>query len=400
MKILFTLLDLPENPIDRESGLYIDLAKECARLGHDITIVGSSLIKTRISTEAGINVLRIKAKRIIGQPNLIKKGIAMATLPYYFKKVFYKYCRHSSFDWIVLPTPPITLIDFVVGLKRKTGAKLYLILRDIHPQSSWSLGVLRYRWMYNYLDSKSRRGYEVSNLIGCMSQRNIDYILEEYPELSSGRMRILLNWMQPAKEPGSIVDIREKYSLEDKILALFGGNIGLGQRVENIVDLADHYRNNDNVKFIVIGKGICKERLKEQVNSHRLDNILFFDFMPQEEYLNFVKNVDIGLISIHENNAAPTCPSKLASYMSMKIPVLAMINRNNDYGQMIDEANAGFWAVGSDKELIYSFFDKLVASPELRKTMGESGYEFFINNMTTEIAANTMLHQMETYNAD
>ncbi len=396
MKILFTLLYLPENSIDDERGLYIDLAKECVRQGHEVTLVGSSLIQTRFSKEANMSILRIKAMRIVGESNLIRKGVAMAVLPLSYKRTFYKYCGNFSYDWIVLPTPPITLIDFVIGLKRRTGAKLYLILRDIHPQSSWSLGVLHYRWMYNYLDRRSKKGYEAADIIGCMSQRNIDYILEEYPSLDSNKMAILLNWMQPAENQTNNTDVRKKYSLEGKTLALFGGNIGLGQRIENIVDLAYHYKDNDELKFVIIGKGICKAKLINRVDELGLNNVIFFDYMPQNDYLNFVKSVDIGLISIHENNAAPTCPSKLASYMSLKIPVLAMINKNNDYGQMIESAGAGFWAVGSDKEKVYEGFDRLMNDPELRKEMGENGFRFFLKNMTTVVAATTMLQQMDS----
>lgn len=400
MKLLFTLLSLPETDISLSNGMYIDLAKKCVEIGHEVTLIGSSLVRTRQTTEARMNVVRVKSGKIVGEPNRMKKGIAMALIPVHFKKAYNRYLQNSSFDWIVMPTPPITLIDFVATAKRKSGAKLYLILRDIHPQSSWSLGEIPYKWMYDYLDRRSRRGYGLSDLIGCMSQRNIDYILEEYPGVTASKMRILYNWLQPQEQSLGSSDLRKNFKIENKIVALFGGNIALGQRIENIADLVYHYKGNDKVVFVIIGKGVKKQELMELTVGKGLTNVLFLDYMPQKEYLNFIRSVDIGLISINENNAAPTCPSKLASYMSMKIPVLAMINRNNDYGQMIDEANAGFWAVGSDKELIYSFFDKLVASPELRKTMGESGYEFFINNMTTEIAANTMLQQMETYNAD
>ncbi len=396
MKILFTLLSLPENSINNEHDMYIDLAKQCVALGHEVTIVGSSARSTRISSEAGMKVVRIKKNRIVGEPNLIKKGVAMALLPYYYKYTFYRYIKEYSFDWIVMPTPPITLIDFVVGLKRKSQAKLYLVLRDIHHKSSWSLGEIHYKWMYKYLDRRSKKGYEAANIIGCMSQKNISFILREYPSLDSSKMRILYNWMQPAKEFVVSDDVRKKYNLEDKIIALFGGNIALGQRIENIVDLAYHYKDNQHVKFVVVGKGVKKDDLRRMVEDLKLDNVLFLEYMPQQDYLNFIRNVDIGLISIHEENAAPTCPSKLASYMSLRIPVLAMINRNNDYGQFIDDAKAGYWAVGSDKQKIYESFDTLMNSPALRERMGENGLKYFLKYMTTEVAAATMIAQMES----
>lgn len=396
MRILFAMLYLPEDSIDASNGMYTDLAKECVRHGHDVTLIGSSLKATRLSYEAGMKVLRVKARRIVGEPNLIKKGIAMATLPVMFRRAYCRYLKDEMFDWIVMPTPPITLIDFVSYVKRKTSASLYLILRDIHPQSSWSLGEIRYRWMYDYLDARSRKAYSLSDIIACMSQRNIDYILEEYPSLDRGRISVLYNWLEEARtDTDNNVDIRRKYALDGKVIALFGGNIALGQRIENIADLAREFKDDKDVVFVVIGNGVKKQALIDLAESKGLSNIIFLDYMPQNDYLNFIRNVDIGLISINENNAAPTCPSKLGSYMSMKIPVLAMINPANDYGSMIDEAHAGFWAVGSDKATVYKNFRRLKESAELRREMGESGYSFFKANMTTAIAAESMLLQME-----
>ena len=394
MRILFTLLYLPEEPLDKANGMYIDLAKACVNSGHTVTIIGGSLVKTRLTNEGNIDVLRVKSRRFIGEPNLIKKGIAMASLPFYFKHAYSYYFSNRELDWIVMPTPPITLIDLVKTIKRFSKAKLYLLLRDIHPQSSWSLGEIKYKWMYTYLNKRSKSSYGLADLIGCMSQKNIDYILDEYPTLNPSKFRVLYNWLEPSRETEISVDIRSKYSLAGKVIALFGGNIGLGQRIENIIDLAEHYSSNPKVMFVVIGKGVKKPDLYNAVQEKNLSNVLFLDYMPQDEYLNFIRNVDIGLISINENNAAPTCPSKLASYMSMKIPVLAMINKNNDYGQMIDSAGAGFWAIGSDKNKVYEGFDALMYDSELRRRMGNNGYDFFLNHMTTEIACDTMLSQM------
>lgn len=400
MKLLFVLLSLPETNIGITNGLYIDLAKECKALGHDVTIIGSSLKKTRLSAEDGITVLRVKARKIVGESNLVKKGIAMAILPFLYKLAYNKYIDSSKFDWIIMPTPPITLIDFVAYVKRRLGSRVYLILRDIHPQSSWSLGEIKYKWMYDYLDRRSRKGYSLADLIGCMSNGNISYILKEYPKVDKDKMVILYNWIQDYnfKNDTGGEDIRSKYKLDGKIIALFGGNIALGQRIENLIDLAEHYRYESKYAFVVIGKGVKKRELEEEIKLRGLKNVSFFDFMPQKDYLQFVRTTDIGLISINENNAAPTCPSKLASYMSMKIPVLAMINRNNDYGNMIDEANAGYWAVGSEKQKIYKYFEKLASNADLRKRMGEDGYNFFKKYMTTHIAADTMITQMYNYN--
>lgn len=384
MNILFTLLSYPKDI--KSSGMYMDLALECVKNGHNVTVIAGTSEATTFREEFGMNVLRVKSKPILYVSNMIKKGIGMATLPYYFNRAYNKYLKNEKFDWIVMPTPPITLIDFVKKVKKRTGAKFYMILRDIHPQSSASLGEIKRKWMVDYLYRRSDLGYRLADVVGCMSQANIDFIQKEHRIPSSTRCTVLYNWMnfQPYVEE-DFSDLRQKYDLQGKFLVLFGGNIGQGQRVENIADLAEHYLLNKNIVFVIIGKGIKKEYLQQMAKEQRLDNILFLNYMPREDYLRFVKSADLGLISINENNAAPTCPSKAVSYMSLKIPMLAMINSNNDYGQILEEkAQAGYWAVGSDKERVYTLFDKLYADAKLRKQMGENGYRFYCENLTTD----------------
>ena len=394
MKILFALLHLPKDI--KSSGMYLDLALEFVKQGHNVTIIAGTGEATSYSEEFGMNVLRVHSLPVLFVKSMIKKGVGMATLPLFFFGAYKKYLSKEEFDWVVMPTPPITLIDFVKRVKQRAHAKFYMILRDIHPQSSASLGEIKRKWMIDYLYRRSDLGYRLADVVGCMSQANIDFIQKEHKIPESTRCTVLYNWMnyQPYINE-DFADLRSKYGLQGKYLVLFCGNIGQGQRVENIADLAKHYLPNNNIVFVVIGKGIKKDYLQKLANEQGLSNILFLNYMPREDYLRFVKSVDLGLISIHENNAAPTCPSKAVSYMSLKIPILALINSNNDYGQIVEEqAMAGYWAVGSDKEKVYALFDKLYADEALRKQLGENGYRFYCEYLTTEKVYKEMIKQM------
>lgn len=394
MKILFTLLSLPKDI--KSSGMYLDMAMAFVKNGHNVTIIAGTGEMTTYKEEFGMRVLRVKSKPILYVKNMIQKGIGMAMLPYYFKRAYNKYLKDEKFDWIVMPTPPITLIDFVKRVKKRTGARFYMILRDIHPQSSASLGEIKRKWMINYLYRRSDLGYRLADVVGCMSKANIDFIEKEHKIPLTTKCRVLYNWMnyQPYIDE-DFSDLREKLNLKGKFLVLFGGNIGQGQRVENIADLAKHYLPDDNIVFVIIGKGIKKDYLQQIAKDQGLTNILFLNYMPREDYLRFVKSADLGLISIHENNAAPTCPSKAVSYMSLKIPMLALINSNNDYGQIVEEqAKAGYWTVGSDKKKVYELFDKLYMNPELRRQMGENGYRFYCEHLCTDKVFEEMIKQM------
>lgn len=395
MKILFVLLDLA--PEHKDSSMYGSLAEYFHKQGHTITIIAPDFehANTFCDTERGMRVVRVASKKTQGVSNMYKKGLALATLPYYFKKGYKKYLAEEKFDWIIMPTPPITLSGFVKYVKTRTGAKFYLILRDIHPQSVWSIGLLHNRIEYWLLDRKAKIGYQTTDIIGCMSQGNIDFIKDQYPGMHIGKMVLLYNWVTepPQIEPDS--SLRTRLGLDGKFVALFGGNLGRGQRIENIVFLAAYYLNNPDIIFLIIAKGVEKDRLQKIAEKNNLSNIRFMDFMPQKDYLNLTKSADLGLVSINENYRVPTCPSKAVSYMAAGVPVFAMINPGNDYGQIIEDCGAGYWVVGSDKQRTIELFDKIFNNNSLRKKMSEAGRSFYLKNCTVKAAYETMIQQME-----
>lgn len=394
MKILIVLLELAAE--NKDGGMYGNLAELFQQNGHDVTIIAPDVehLKASMGTERGVRVVRTASKETQGVANMVKKGIALATLPYFFKKAYKKYLKGEQFDWIVMPTPPITLSGFIKYVKKKTGARFYLILRDIHPQSVWSIGLLHNILEYKFLDKKARIGYQTADLIGCMSQGNNDFIKNQYPGMQMGELVLLYNWVTEPPHTEFDPTLRSRLGLEGKFVALFGGNLGKGQRIENIVFLAEHYNEKKDVVFLVIAKGVEKERLRRISEEKQLTNIRFMDFMPQEDYLNLTKSVDLGLVSINENYRVPTCPSKAVSYMAAGVPVFAMINPGSDYGQIIEDCGAGYWSVGSDKERTIELFDKLYKDSELRKQMSQAGRKFYEKNCTVDAAYKTMIKQM------
>ena len=387
-------------PVEKSSGMYGCLAECFKHHGHDVTIIAPDVnhAQTSFGTERGMRVIRVASKETQGVEIKYKKGIALATLPYYYKNAYNKYLAGELFDWIVMPTPPITLSGFVKYVKKRTGAKFYLILRDIHPQSVWSIGLLHNRIEFCFLNRKAIIGYKAADVIGCMSQGNINFLKNQYHGMKMGEGVLLYNWVTepPQTEPDST--LRQRFGLEGKFVALFGGNLGKGQRIENIAYLAEHYLSNSDIVFLIIAKGVEKDRLQLMAKEKQLTNICFIDFMPQKDYLNLTKSVDLGLVSINENYSVPTCPSKAVSYMAAGVPVFAMINPGSDYGQIIEDCGAGFWTVGSDKKRTVELFDMIYNNYDLRLQMSKAGRKFYEDNCTPQKAYLTMAQQMNLTN--
>jgi glycosyltransferase involved in cell wall biosynthesis len=383
MNILFLLLDLPN--YFNSSNLYLDLAVEFKNHGHSVSILAPSKKREEVGKHIynGINIILVKSLKQTGVKSFFLKGLAQVLLPYQFMMAYQKYLTDNSFDLILMPTPPITLIKFVCFAKKKNiRTRVYLILRDIYPQGAADIGLIKSRFVYSFLRRLEIKTYKVADFIGCMSQRNIDYILSKNSFLEKSKLFLLPNW-QKNEFIESSNDIKTKCGLGEKFIVLFGGTIGYAQRVENIIELASYCKKYEDVRIVIIGNGVKKEYLRKLIYDSKLRNIILFDHMLRFDYLSFAKEADIGFITIDERFTVPTIPSKTVSYFSLSLPVLAVIDPHTDYPDLLRKANAGLWSLGGDNIDLFNNFDRLYQNEKLRREMGANGREYFEKYLTS-----------------
>ena len=384
MKILFLALAYPKIP--KSSNLYTDLMEEFRNQGHQVFVVAPAVNENEIGLieEEGINVIRVKTLPLLNV-NPIKKGIANVLLPFQYKNAIKKYFKSESLDLIIMPTPPISLVDVANWLKKKYKSKLYLILRDIFPQNAVDLGMMKKGGMlYNFFRKKEHLLYKIADEIGCMSQGNIDYVMQHNPQVKTEKLHLLPNWQKEIPQfSDDKIALRKKYNFDDNFVIIFGGNIGLPQKLENIIAVAELFQPQDKVLFFIVGQGTEKAKIEKLIQHKKLQNVIIKDSLPREDYQNIISVADCGLISLHEDFTIPNIPSKSLSYFNAKIPILAAIDENTDYGTHIqDEVKAGLWAPSNQPNQIKEKIDLLRTNPQLCNEMGENGYQYFINNVT------------------
>ena len=396
MKVAFLTLS-------HNSSMYYGLIQMFKENGHEVTVFTPTYKgKSNIVTKDGIRILNFKSLPMLNI-GIIRKGIANLLFPFlsvYAAKRLLK--KESKFDLILSTTPPIAFYKLVGFLKKKNKkAIFYLILRDIHPEGAKFVGLHKYKLIYNYFRNIEKKLYELADYIGCMSPGNIRFIEERNPQLKKGKLRMLPNWENKVEYSEPILDIKEKYQLENKFIVIYGGNMGIPQGLDIVLELAVSKKHLKDVVFLFVGKGTERGRLENKVKEMDLENVRFMGFIPREDYDDLLKVSDIGLISLHKDVPIPNIPSKTLGYFVNKVPILASIDFVTDYGDYIIEAsNSGLWSYATDFEKFSSNFDILYKDKTLRIKMGESGYQYFLENFTTDKAYNEIMESYYLKNGD
>jgi glycosyltransferase involved in cell wall biosynthesis len=366
--------------VSENSSMYTDLAQEFALNGHKVFVsVANGNIKTRIKDEGGITVLRVMTMELFNT-TLLKKGLGNILLPFQVNAAINKFWKGMTFDCIIVSTPPITYLNTIIKLRKKFSSKIYLILRDIFPQNAIDLKILKNPVLIKFFRNKEKKLYRACDSIGCMSQGNIEYIINHNPDIDKKKLHLLFNWKKINKYTQPDLSLEKKFGLEDKFIALYGGNFGKPQKAEFILDLAMAMSIHTDVIFLFIGEGADKKKINDLAEKKRLNNVIFLNSLPRHQYSEVVKLCDIGLVNLSDKFTIPNIPSRTLSYWEAKIPVLAAIDANTDFGEILSSTESGLYSITGNLDSYIANFERLYADKELRTKMGANGYRFLMEN--------------------
>lgn len=360
MNILFMTIGRMANIEDHT--IYCDLLREFRNNGHSIYTI--SPYEKRIGKETeykeinGVHMLHVKTGNATGNVGLIEKGIAQLLLEGCFISGIKNYFQSVKFDLIIYSTPPITFYKAIEYVKKRDGAKTYLLLKDIFPQNAIDLGMMRKTGLkaplYKFFRNKEKKLYAISDYIGCMSQANVDYVIKHNPEVNPRKVEVCPNCVDPmdlSVDEETRVKIRGKYGIPiDKIVFVYGGNLGKPQGIDFLIKCLESQKNNEEAYFLIVGDGAEFGKLEAFVNSASQDNLKLMKRLPKEDYDAMVGACDVGMIFLDHRFTIPNFPSRLLAYMQAKIPVLAVTDPNTDIGKVITEGGFGWWCESDNSE--------------------------------------------------
>ena len=326
----------------------------------------------------------------IQKTNIVEKGLGTILIGHQFDSAIRRYFKGIKFDLILYYTPPITLYGVVKRIKKRQHAKAYLLLKDIFPQNSIDVGLLKKSgltsFIYRYFKRKEQKLYSVSDCIGCMSQANADYILRNNPDIDSRKIEIFPNCLE---QRDCRVDEKEKTKLrtffgfpDDKIVFVYGGNIGRPQGVKFIEECLKKEKDNDSVLFLIVGDGTEYNRLQTFLLDNCIGNVRLMKKINNQEYSKLLGACDIGLIFLDYRFTIPNYPSRLLSYMEAGLPVLAATDNATDIGKNIVDGDFGWWCESND---CVEFSKKIetICKNDLRQKSINS-YKYYVEHFTVE----------------
>jgi len=360
MRILFFLDTYVPDRISGAIQMH-SLAKELVRQGHSVAVITprpQRLDAKGVDSVDGVEVLRVKAPRT-KDVAYVRRVIAEALLPYFLYGAFRRSrLGEGNWDLVVWYSPTIFLGPAIRRIKKRYGAKSYLVLRDLFPDWAVDAGILRRGLAYRVLKRVEKFQYRLADVIGVQTRGNVRRVSETIPG-SAARIEVLENWLtlaEPKVEPG----FPDRTILQGRKIFVYAGNMGTAQGMDGLLKLALSLKDRSDAGFLFVGRGSEMGRMRDFVEANRLDNVLFMEEVSPERLSGILNRCHVGLISLDLRHSTHNIPGKFLTYLFSGLPVLARVNGNNDLVQLIKENNVGYVSTAENAGELHNLALKLL----------------------------------------
>ena len=250
-------------------------------------------------------------------------------------------------------------------------APLVFDLQDIWPDSALAVGVLRPSRALRLLRRLERFFYRRCALIVGITEGFRRYLL--HLGIPPERVAVVPNGV----DCGMFDDVeggrqfKEPQEPDKEFVVGYVGNIGLAQGLATLLDAADALRDS-RVKFLLVGEGTDKARLRKLARISGLENVKFIDGVPRQQVAPILAGCDALLLILRSDPLFDiTIPSKLYEYMAAGKPIVCSVG--GEAAGLVATAECGLTVNPSDGAELAQAIRRLMDDPALCRTMGTKG---------------------------
>ncbi len=289
---------------------------------------------------------------------------------------------------VVVVSPPLIAAAMVMSWKAVRGriaAPVGVWVHDLYSQavtetgtgSSFSSSLVR------QLEARTLRA---ADEIAVVHPRFTDVLVHRLG-VDKGTITEIPNWNQA--RPTTRADRKAARAAlgirQDEIVAVHAGNMGIKQGLENLVAAARTLDGTSSrVRIFLVGDGNQRTRLEGLAQG--LSTIRFIDPLPDNEFHQMLSAADVLLVNEKTGVAEMSIPSKLTTYFSYGLPVVAAVDQRGITAEEVRRAAGGIVVPSGDPAALIAGIEKIAADEELAAALGAGGKAYSESVLGVETA--------------
>lgn len=184
------------------------------------------------------------------------------------------------------------------------------------------------------------------------------------------RATAIENWAPKAEMPAQPKDNpwSRRHGLADRFVFLCSGTLGMKHNPVHLANLARAFRDDPQVRVVVVSQGLGRCWLETIKATEGLDNLLLFDYQPFETLPEVLAAADVTVLLLEPFAGVLSVPSKVYSYACAERPVLAAVPPDNLARRLVEREEIGLCVDPTDEAGFVATARRLRADVALRAT--------------------------------
>jgi colanic acid biosynthesis glycosyl transferase WcaI len=171
-----------------------------------------------------------------------------------------------------------------------------------------------------------------------------------------------------------------------EINVCYAGVVGLLQPIQDIVDAAQITSCDPTINYTIIGDGVKRESLENQLLSKNLTNITFMGALPQSKTLDFLLQSDVAVVPLLDiEQFKSALPSKFFDYMALGLPIILGVD--GEARHILESNNTGVYYKPGHPEELVARIKWLKDNPEKAREMGLAGRKLVFSSFARSVLA-------------
>jgi colanic acid biosynthesis glycosyl transferase WcaI len=280
-------------------------------------------------------------------------------------------------DLVISGNTPIEIQAAIQKMCRRSGTPFLLWLEDVY-----SIGIKSVLSKMPVIGDLIAARYALLERKVVRQSDGIVAIAEDFRDLAvrwgvdSGRIVVIENWgVIPADPPPpKDNDWATRHGFIGKHVLLYSGTLGFKHNPQLFLDLAMEFREEEDVRVVVISEGYGAEWLASR--SREYPQLVLLPFQSAGDFRKALASADV-LVAVLESTAAKySVPSKVLAYMTAGRPILAAIPADNLAARTISEASAGLTVDPENPSELRRVARLLIEDGDRRRRLGAAGLAY------------------------
>jgi glycosyltransferase involved in cell wall biosynthesis len=286
--------------------------------------------------------------------------------------------RLKGYDVLIVSSPSFFVVLTTCVAHWAWRIPYVFEVRDLWPGVFVELGVLRNKRVIAMLEWLEMFLYRRAAHVVVVTESFRDILVKR--GLAADHVSVVTNGVDVARfgpDASAGEETRLRHNLGSRFVVLYIGAHGISHALRAVLDVAHRFADQTDVRFVFVGDGAEKQKLRDRAEQLKLSNVVFLPSQPRDAVAGWYNAADIVLVPLRDIPLFDTfIPSKMFEILACGRPIVASVR--GEARRILQRSGGALIADPEDVDGIAKAIDELRAQPALRRQLGASGRSFVL----------------------